>query len=99
MRLGTSIPTELRPGTGARMLILSALIAAAILFAKAVIFSSFTPGAGCNSYLVIVGPLVMSPSVTSIRNCCSVSLSNLAFARSCSRGSAGTSGPSGSSRT
>ena len=49
MRLGTSIPTELRPGTGASMLIRSALIAAEILFANAVIFSSFTPGAGCNS--------------------------------------------------
>src|ERR1043166_4378989 len=45
-RLGTSTPTELLPGTGARIWIRSALSAAAILLLRAVIFSSFTPGAG-----------------------------------------------------
>ncbi len=37
------------PGTGARMWMRSALSAAAMLFESAEIFSSFTPGAGCNS--------------------------------------------------
>ena len=50
----------------------SAFKAAAMLLLSAVIFSSFTPGAGCNSYRVMVGPLVMSPSETSISNCASV---------------------------
>ena len=47
--LGTSMPTELLPGTGARMLMRSALSAAAMLLLRPVIFSSFTPGAGCSS--------------------------------------------------
>ena len=44
--LGTSTPTELLPGTGARMWMRSALSAAAMLLLSAVIFSSFTPGRG-----------------------------------------------------
>jgi hypothetical protein len=44
--LGTSTPTELLPGTGARMWMRSALSAAAMLLESAEIFSSFTPGRG-----------------------------------------------------
>ena len=44
MRFGTSTPTELLPGTGARMWMRSALSAAAMLLLRLWIFSSFTPG-------------------------------------------------------
>jgi hypothetical protein len=47
--LGTSTPTELLPGTGARMWIRSALSAAAMLLVRPEIRSSLTPGAGWSS--------------------------------------------------
>ncbi len=43
-----------------------------MLLVRPAIFSSFTPGAGCNSYRVMVGPLVMSPGATSMPNWASV---------------------------
>ena len=47
--LGTSTPTEDLPGIGAKMFSRSAFMAAAMLLVRPAIFSSFTPGAGCNS--------------------------------------------------
>ena len=55
---GTSIPIALLPGIGASILILLAAKLNAISSVKFTILLTFTPGLGCISYLVIVGPTV-----------------------------------------
>jgi len=92
---GTSTPTEDLPGTGASTFKRSAFSAAAMLFVRPAIFSSFTPGAGCSSYRVIVGPFVMSPGASSIPNCASVCTINRAFATNSSLVSVGRTVMSG----
>ena len=56
--LGTSIPIALFPGIGASILILFAAKLSAKSSVKFTILLTLTPGLGCISYLVIVGPTV-----------------------------------------
>ena len=55
--LGNSIPTELLPGIVA-ILADSELVFLAISSDKFIIFDTFTPGAGSNSYKLTTGPLL-----------------------------------------
>ena len=67
-RLGTSTPTVPFPGIGATILMLTAFNASDILSLREVILWIFTPLAGCNSYLVMTGPLLTSTTFTSTPN-------------------------------
>ena len=58
------MPTVSLPGIGAKIFILSAFVALAISASSAVILFTLSPLLGYISYLVIVGPLVMSPAET-----------------------------------
>jgi hypothetical protein len=76
---GTSTPTVPLPGTGARMRTFSARMERAMLLDRAVIFSTFTPGAGYTSNNVTRGPLVTSPDSTGMPKSASVSRSTVAL--------------------
>ena len=65
MSLGISIPITFLPGIIATRADI-ALIFLAISSEREMIFEAFIPGAGCNSYIVTIGPgetLIISPSI------------------------------------
>src|SRR6056297_2099338 len=63
---GTSIPTAALPGIGASILRSDLAKLKAISFERFVILLTLTPGAGCSSYLVILGPLLIWINLQSI---------------------------------
>ena len=74
LSLGISIPTADRPGMGASIRTAAAAKARAISFERATILFTFIPGAGWNSYRVMVGPiltLTTFPGTLNSRKVCS----------------------------
>ena len=79
--LGTSIPIAALPGIGASILMSAAARLSLISSDKETILLTLTPCSGCNSYLVTVGPQLISvivtltPKVSSVScNLCAVTL-------------------------
>src|SRR5690554_3248369 len=73
--LGTSIPIADLPGIGASIRISEVASANAISLVKLVILLTLIPGAGCISYLVIVGPLLICNILQGILKLFRVSIS------------------------
>ena len=71
--LGTSIPIAALPGIGASILISAAARLSLISSDKDTILLTLTPCSGCNSYLVTVGPQLISVIVTLTPNVSRVS--------------------------
>ena len=73
------MPTADLPGIGATILMVDAFMTSAISSLSVVILFTFTPGAGCNSYRVITGPLLIFTTLASMPKSCNVSSNILAL--------------------
>ena len=65
LSFGTSIPTAERPGIGASIRTSLAANAKAISLCKFTILLTFTPCAGCTSYCVTAGPILICVTLAS----------------------------------